>query len=42
MVPQGIRDAKIIIFYKNKGSRLDCNDYRVFIFLRLLVKLLQE
>ncbi|MCP4267312.1 MAG: hypothetical protein GY777_17355, partial [Candidatus Brocadiaceae bacterium] len=28
MVPQDMRDAKIITLYKNKGSRSDCNNYR--------------
>ena len=28
IVPQDMRDAKIIVLYKNKGSRSDCNSYR--------------
>ena len=27
-MPQDMRDAKIIVLYKNKGSRSDCNSYR--------------
>ena len=27
-VPQDMRDIKIITFYKNKGARSDCNNYR--------------
>ena len=28
MVPQDMRDAKIITLYKNKGTRSDCNNHR--------------
>ena len=28
IVPQDMRDSKIITLYKNKGSRSDCNNYR--------------
>ena len=27
-VPQGMRDANIVTLYKNKGERIDCNNYR--------------
>ena len=26
-VPQDMRDAKVVTLYKNKGERIDCNNY---------------
>ena len=36
-VPQDMRDANIVILYKNKGDRSNCNNYRGISLLRLQV-----
>ena len=38
MVPQDMRDAKIITLYKNKGDRSDCNNYRGISLLAIVGK----
>ena len=37
-VPQGMRDANIVTFYKNKGERSDCNNYRGISLLSIVGK----
>ena len=37
-VPQDIRDSKIITLYKNKGERIDCNNYRGISLLSIVGK----
>lgn len=39
VVPQDMRDAKIITLYKNKGDRSDCNNYRGISLLSIVGKL---
>ena len=38
VVPQDMRDAKIITLYKNKGERNDCNNYRGISLLGIVGK----
>ncbi len=38
-IPQGMRDAKTITLYKNKGDRSDCNNYRGISLLSIVGKL---
>ena len=38
-VPQEMRDAIIITFYKNKGDRLDCNIYRGISVMSIIGKI---
>ena len=38
-VPQDTRDANIVILYKNKGDRSDCNKYRGMSILSITGKL---
>jgi hypothetical protein len=38
IVPQDMRDAKIITLYKNKGDRSDCNSYRGISLLSIIGK----
>ena len=38
VVPQDMRDAKIITLYKNKGERSDCNNYRGISLLSIVGK----
>ena len=37
--PQDMRDAKIIILYKNKGEQTDCNGYRGIFLLSIVGKI---
>ena len=39
VVPQDMRDAKIVTLYKNKGDRRDCNNYRGISLLSVVGKL---
>ena len=38
-VPHDMRDAKIIILYKNSGERADCNSYRDIFLLSIVGKI---
>ena len=38
-VPQDMRDANIVILYKNKGDRSDCNNYHDISLLNIIGKL---
>ena len=37
-IPQDMRDANIVTFYKNKGDRSDCNNYRGISLLSIVGK----
>ena len=41
-VLQGMRDAKIITLFKNKGERNDCNNYRGISLLRVIGKVIAK